>query len=413
MTELPLRPLRIDDPDDVARWATLISHVFQFLRPDAAELAWRRERSLGQRVSVVEDAGDLVAAFRSYDTTLSVPGGALVPADAVSGVVVQPTHKRRGLLTRWLSDDLRDAHRRGDVAAVLFASEAGIYGRYGFGVATAVGRWRIDVPRARFRRPPTGQVRIVEADEARVSVEALYEAAQRRSAGSIGRSPASWRTSLGVTDLVPDSRKRWYALHLADGSRVPDGLLSYTLHDDWRGPRPRSRLDVQDLVAQTDAAEDALLQYACHVDFLATVSVDRAPGWELPHLLTDPRAARVDRLADGLWVRILDVPAALESRGYRIDGSVVIQVDDPLGLCSGRWRLQVEAGIARCRATTDEPDLTLGVAALGCLWLGGDVAVPSIAALVRTGAARAASDDVARVSALFGCPAAPFSLTHF
>ncbi len=410
--ELPIRPLRLDDDLDVARWATLTSRVFHAPRPTEAGLASRRERVADQRVSVVEDDGELVAGFRAFGTTVSLPGGALVPAAAVSGVVVQPTHKRRGLLTRWLTAELRDARERGDALAALYASEAGIYGRFGFGPATAAARWTLDVGGLRFHTPPAGRVRAVEADALRGVVDSLYAAAQRRSPGSIARQPHLWTTLLGVTDLVDDSRSRWHAVHLGDDGE-PDGFITYVLVGEWLGGRPRSRLEVRDLVAATDAAEHALLHHACHVDLVASVEVEQAPGWAGRHLVTDPRRVSADRLVDGLWLRPLDVPVLLTSRSYGVDATLVLDVTDPLGLAGGRWRLTVDRGAAGCVATSERPDVSLGVAALASLLLGGDAGVPSLAALARSGRAAAEPAAVARADALFATPTAPYGLTFF
>ena len=101
------------------------------------------ERTLG-----AFDGGRCVATFRSFAQELTVVGGRLVPADAISNVTVTSTHRRRGLLTRMMARDLAAAKERGDVVATLIAAEYPIYGRYGFGPATNATEWTIEVPRA-------------------------------------------------------------------------------------------------------------------------------------------------------------------------------------------------------------------------------------------------------------------------
>lgn len=299
------------------------------------------------------------------------------------------------------------------MASVLVASEAAIYGRYGFGPATAKARWRLDVARTSFVESSIGQVRVVEADVVRPLVAELYERAQRRSIGSIARTDGWWRGGLGPNEVSAESQRRWHVVHLPHDSARPDGLLTYVTQSEWAAGRPQSRLVVQDLVAATDEAETALVQYACRVDFLASVELTQAPGWSIQTQLGDPRAAQPDEIVDGMWVRLLDVPAALAARRYGVDGELAIDVRDEQGLTGGRWRLTVVDGEAAVEPSSATADLTIAVADLGSLWLGGDVGVPSVAGLVRAGRAAAAPEVVRLASALFGCATPPFNLTHF
>jgi predicted acetyltransferase len=77
-------------------------------------------------------------------------------------------------------------------------------------------------------------------------------------------------------------------------------------------------------------------------------------------------------LVDGLWVRLFDVPRALEARTYATAGSLVLEVVDD-GAAGGRSRLALDAGPdgATCRHTGRDADLVVPVAALGAAYLGG------------------------------------------
>src|SRR4051794_34471676 len=78
------------------------------------------------------DAGAMVGCTRAYSFELTLPGGALAPVAAVSAVAVQPTHRRRGVLTSMMGALHGVARDRGEIAAVLTASESTIYGRFGY-----------------------------------------------------------------------------------------------------------------------------------------------------------------------------------------------------------------------------------------------------------------------------------------
>ncbi|MFV0332640.1 MAG: GNAT family N-acetyltransferase [Tropicimonas sp.] len=164
MNHLPHRPLDLDDPAELQAHADLISRVFLMPRATDAAREERRQRMHGERVSVVEDGQTLVATFRSWDSQMSVPGGGSVPVNAVSGVVVSPTHRRRGLLRDWLTSDLHQAQSAGMVASVLWASEATIYGRYGFGPLTAQTTLTLDLARGGFAGPASGSLEAIGLD---------------------------------------------------------------------------------------------------------------------------------------------------------------------------------------------------------------------------------------------------------
>jgi predicted acetyltransferase len=147
------------------------------------------------------------------------------------------------------------------------------------------------------------------------------------------------------------------------------------------------------------------------VDWITRVRTGyRAPDDLLPLLLPDPRAARTVTHADWLWVRILDVVRALQSRTYGAEGSLVLEVRDASGpgLSGGRFRLDASRDGASCTPTTaGGVDLVLGLGGLGALWLG-DESVVRLVALgrvteERTGAAVRA-DALFRTSRRPWCP---------
>ncbi|MEU1041567.1 GNAT family N-acetyltransferase [Streptomyces sp. NPDC005551] len=388
-----------------------------FLRSPAVseqEVADRGSYIVPERTLGAFDGSRCVATFRSFPQQLTAVGGAPVPADAISNVTVTATHRRRGLLTRMMARDLAAAKERGDVVATLIAAEYPIYGRYGFGAATTSAEWTVDVPRAgldpRWSGPADGgRIDLVDAEDVRKSGPELHERLRRVQPGAVSRDERWWQVNTGalVLDRAPWTEP-FYALYRSAAGEV-EGLVSYASDDNWGDAKqPLNTASVNWLIAVTPAAERALWQYLCSIDWIARVkSGRRAPDDLLPHLLPDPRAARITTQADWLWVRILDVVRALEARTYDGTGSLVLEVTDRDGLSAGRYLLDAAPDGASCVPTGQNPELTLGTGELASLWLGDESAV-RLAALGRVreerAGAAAVADALLRTSRRPWCP---------
>ncbi|MFF3491478.1 GNAT family N-acetyltransferase [Streptomyces sp. NPDC002795] len=330
-----------------------------------------------------------VATFRSFAQELTVPGGATVPTDAITNVTVSPTHRRRGLLSRMMAADLAEAKERGDVAATLIAAEYPIYGRFGFGPAATATVWEVDVPRAgldpRWSGPDDGgRVDLADPEEVRKVGPELHERLRASVAGVVSRDEQWWQYNTGLWPTPEDPwAEPFYAVYRNARGEV-EGLLGYEADDRWGDAKqPLNAARVRELIAVTPAAERALWTYVCSVDWITTVrSGLRAPDDLLPHLLPDPRAARIVTQADFLWVRILDVVRAMEARSYEASGEIAFEVLDPAGLAGGRFTLTATPGGAVCSPGAASPQLTVDVRELGALWLGDESAV-RLAALGR------------------------------
>ncbi|MDV9169881.1 GNAT family N-acetyltransferase [Streptomyces sp. W16] len=379
-----------------------------------AELADRSSYIDPSRTLGAFDSGRCVATFRSLPQEITAVGGAPVPADAITNVSVTATHRRRGLLTRMMSQDLAAAKERGDVVATLIAAEYRIYGRHGFGPATAATQWDIDVQRAgldpRWAAPEDGaRIDLVDAEDVRKLGPELHERLRRLQPGAINRDDRWWQVATGALSLTRQSwTEPFYAVHRAADGEV-QGLAAYVCDDTWTDAKqPGDTATVKDLIATTPAAERALWQHVCSLDWVTRVKSGwRSPDDLLPHFLPDPRAATITTHADWLWVRILDVVRAMEARSYEGEGTLVFEVADGAGLAGGRYRLVASAQGASCAPTTESAELTLDVRELGALWLG-DVSVLRLAALgrvreERAGAARVA-DALLRTSRRPWCP---------
>ncbi|MBW5481666.1 GNAT family N-acetyltransferase [Streptomyces bambusae] len=418
--------VRVITESEVADW--LQANLRGFL--NAAQVtpedaAWRRRTTdiTRMRGAFDRDTGRCVATFRSFQQDVSVPGGGEVRSSAVTNVSVLATHRRQGLLTRMMADELADARSRGDVVSTLIAAEYPIYGRYGYGPATSTAEWEVEVPRARLdprRSAPAcgGRIDLAEAAEIRELGPALLERVRARTAGAVSRSPLMWNQATGLDR--PSFRpytEQLFVVHRSPAGTV-DGYAAYRCDETWTDAKiPLNTLTVSDLLAATPDAERALWHYLCSIDWVMKIRTGyRAPDDLLPDLLGDPRAARTVTAADFLWLRLLDVPAALSARTYEVPGTLVLEVADPMGLADGRYRLEAGtgagagAGAGRCVRVDDdaaEADLRLDVSDLSSLYLGGGSAV-RLAQLGRIEEARpgavALADAVFRTARRPWCP---------
>ncbi|WKK26652.1 GNAT family N-acetyltransferase [Streptomyces olivoreticuli] len=388
---------------DLPEWSKALRTGF--LRPPTPskeEIEFRTPTHATPRTQGAFDGDRCVATFRSFTQRLSMPGGADVTTDAVSNVAVSPTHRRRGLLSRMMAEDLRAARERGDAAATLIAAEYPIYGRYGFGPASWVTEWEVEVARTgldrRYGGPEDGgRVDFADPADVREHGPGLHERMRAVRHGAVDRSERWWLTNTGALPNGKPWQEPFAVLYRSPEGTV-DGLLAYTADDTWETKLPQCSATVLDLTAVTPAAERALWRFLLSVDWITRVRTGfRAPDDVLPLLLPDPRAARVLTHADHLWVRPLDVPALLEARTYASSGALVLEVTDPDGLAGGRFLLDAGPDGARCAPTGRAADLTLSVGELGTLALGDESAV-RLAALGRIDEERAGA--VARADVL-------------
>jgi predicted acetyltransferase len=310
--------------------------------------------------------GAIVGGTGAFPFELSVPGGSL-PCAGVTAVGVQPTHRRRGVLRAMMDTQLRDIHERGEPIAALWASEETIYGRFGYGIAAWAGELRIPHEWDAFAEPLelAGTTRFVTPEVARELFPPVYEAVRRERPGMTSRSDIWWEDRhLRQEEDEAAAPRRFVVLEL-DGE--PLAYAIYRTHFSFDGGSANSRLVVREALGATPQAAAATWRFLLDVDWMGSVEVHLAPpDHPLFLLLATPRRMRY-RMGDGLWVRVVDLPAALSGRAYGEGGPLVFEVRD--AVCDwndGRWKLVDGA----CERTDEEPDLALDVSALGSAFLG-------------------------------------------
>ena len=348
--------------------------------------------------------GELAGTTWSLPSSLRVPGGAAVPSAAVTSVGVRPDKTRRGILTSLMRAELRAVRERGEPLAMLHASEALIYGRFGYGVATRARNVSIRDSSARLRPDLSGGggVRLVGRDTASSALPEIYDERWRHRPGMIGRTPGWWSHFWGA-----DESLRVAVRSNRDGR--DDGYVVYkAAQSDFRFGDGSCALQVRDLQAADPAAAVDLWRFVLGVDLVTeVVAPGRPPEEPLEWWLVDRRAVRVTGVEDDLWVRLVDVPAALAARAYGSAAPVVLEVEDGfLPENSGKYRVGPD-GVAAC---TEPADLSLDASALASAYLG-DVAVSTLAGsgLVEVHD-RAALD---RADELFTTRSAPWCGTGF
>jgi predicted acetyltransferase len=381
-----------------------------------AASAFRRPTMDLERTIGAFDAGVIAGTFRTFATELTLPGGRLLPASAVSAVSVRSTHRRRGVLSAMAADDIARTVGRGDPVGILFASEWPIYGRYGYGPATWDASWAIRTRAARFKRPASGSVQIMPAREARTLLPPIYERYRAQQPGEIARIDQRWDVMLGIVQPPgrPQPGPAVAAIH-RDPDGAADGYALYRGEEKWDEGIPDNVLILDELHAASEAAEIDLWQFLCSIDLVATIKAGtRRVREPLPWYLEDARAARLRDTGEALWLRIYDVPTALENRRYEAADRLVIEVLDRVGdgsgPAAGRYELDAGPDGASCRRTQHDADLTVEVSALGAAFLGGT----RLADAVRGGGSvETTRGALHRADSLFRTDDEPWCTTHF
>ncbi|MEU9853424.1 GNAT family N-acetyltransferase [Streptomyces sp. NPDC047974] len=400
--------MRVLDPSEWDRWFATLELAFGGVPEEPEERALWQDLTECGRSLAVWDGGAPVATAGAFSFRVTVPGGASVPAAGVTMVSVAGTHRRRGILTSMMRRQLDDVRELGEPLAVLTASEAAIYGRFGYAAASWAQRAVIDTTRVRLSVPAGTDavtLRMVPLAEASAVVESVYARMVPRRPGMLARRPG-WER-LPLLD-PPGSREgaspRLCVLAERDGEVV--GYALYAIKAEWGWAGADGAVTAHELYGLDPAAEAALWRYLCSVDLTSKVRVNSAPvDSALLHLVSDVRRCE-PTVREQLFARLVDVGAALEARTYRAPVDVVFEVED--AFCpwnAGRWRLSGDAKGATCTRTSDAADLALSARELGAAYLGGT----SLASLALAGRVTELRDgSLAEASLAFGSGVAPW-----
>ncbi|WP_338771705.1 GNAT family N-acetyltransferase [Nocardia vulneris] len=353
--------IRSATEDDLSSIRTLVATSFGAYGPADFREHSRQLFPPADAIVAVDD-GVVVGHVKSRRMTVTVPGERAVDGCGIAAVGVAPTHRRRGILRAMYTEQHRRTEAAGLALTLFTASEGSIYGRFGYGPAVRENAVSIDRRFAEFRptTPDPGGVLLAEAAAVTEHVEAVYDRWRRFTPGVQVRPAASWAMLFADPEAVRDGGSELFAF------THPDGYALYRNHFT----ESERTVDVLELRAVTAEAHAALWRALLGLDLAQRVKAVLGDNDPLPYLLTDPRLVRTTAREDGLWLRLMDIPAALTARTYQRDLELVLAVQDPFRDAGGTFVLRVRNGVAECAPTTRAPQLELGIDVLASMYLG-------------------------------------------
>jgi hypothetical protein len=415
--------LDFDDDSEVGRalrrgWLQGLRRGFNHSQPDEAfEAMWREHVDVDGVVcrgvwlpEGAYGAGPVpVATTAWFDKTLNV-GRQPLPLRMITDVTASPAHRRRGLVRRLMEDCLADAVGQDLPLAALTVSEATIYGRWGFGAATFGQEVELDTgPRFGLRDfTDPGRVEQIDPADSWPVVRDRLDRFHRTSRGSVGTPyfyEALFTGRWNFQEDGPDKKLR-AAVHLTTDEAV-DGVVVWR-PDGHDGDKRKAKVLLH--LADDPDTRLALWQYIGSIDLVNHVSYgDFPPHDPLPWALRDFNALKFTGRYEFLWVRVLDVARVLAARPWTEDGDLVLEVADPQGHTSGRYRVVTRDGAAEVSATDSDAEIGLDAETLGSLSLGG----VGVTTLHGAGRVRGEEPAVARFAAMADLPDEPYNILGF
>ncbi len=393
--------IRPAEPAEASNFARTMAGVFAWDLEDANlerfKTTWEPERS-----HCAYDNGKMVATLGTLSLEFSVPGGT-IRAGGTTQVSVLPSHRRQGILRKLMTAHLREVADRGEAVAALWASEASIYGRFGFGPATSALEVKIPTQYGTFHRlaPEPAAVELISLDEAREVLPPINASISRTWPAMFARQE-NWWNARWFSDLPSD---RFGATSMrAAVTKAGDGYVLYRQKSKWNDGNFAGELIVRDLMAQSPESWAGLWAFVLGHDLVATVEAELRPPQEpLLQLLANERRALVTQ-SDGLWIRLNHPATALAGRRYSTEGALVIEAHDQLDGSIHTLLLEGGPDGATCTTTDRPPDLVLDTEDLGAAYLGWS----RFRSLARTGRIGGDQQALALADHMFGWDPLPW-----
>ncbi|MEX2488459.1 MAG: GNAT family N-acetyltransferase [Pseudomonadales bacterium] len=353
------------------------------------------------------DHNEMVASFCTIPFTMRAVDRA-IPLGGISAVGTNPEYRRQGLLRQLMSQGLEDMYLQGRPVAALWASQAAIYQRYQFSLASVLRTYTIDTVDINFHEDPgitTTLSRVDPADNFQ-DVKAIYRQFVASRLGYLHRSQPMWQANTFDSSQAP--------VHLVlarDPAGTALGYMVYTLRSGHSHPARGQVIKVRDLAWLTPGAWRDLWRFVAAHDLVGKVQWENAPRDDpAPEFLVEPRLLQThDR--EGYWFRIVDVAGALAGRGYLSEGEISLGIadDSMTPWNNGTWRLRIHGDDAEVEKSQATPDIQLSLKALASLYTG----FRSAHELARWGLLEGSPEAVSRADRLFRTPHAPHCPDNF
>jgi len=384
-------------PDDIAR-----------LRNDRAEL--------DRLVAAVDTGSERIVGTGGADSySLTVHGGAVVPMAGVAYMTTSVTHRRQGAFSGMMTQIHDEARERGDIVSGLWASQAHLYSRFDYGIGVNSYDWEIDPRFGSFSHSPISDdnnseahVYFVDANEAAVILPGIYEQMRQQIVGSVDRNPGRWRYQLFDEERVRDGASALFFAICEEG-REQTGYVAYRMRR--KGDTDMGVLEIVEQVSLTDTAHATMWRFLLNFDLVGKITATNRPADDpLWWMLADPR--RLNRTShDALWVRLLDIPNALEARTYNADGQIKIGlISESQPAEAGTYVIDIDDSQASVKKTTDKPDVMMTPADLSVIYMGGAKPGPLVEAgridIITTG-------SLAKLHSMFSTDSAPWCAHYF
>lgn len=410
--------LRQVTDDNFTEWRKAVRQGFgEHVHPDDIARLRNQRVEIDRLVAAVDSrSGRIVGTGGADSYSLTVPGGTTVPMAGVAYVTTSVTHRRQGAFSGMMARIHEAARERGDIVSGLWASQSHLYSRFDYGLAVNSYDWLIEPRFGAFAHSPDSggsgnsepHVYFVDAEEAAVTLPGIYDQMRQQTIGAVDRSAGRWRYGLFDEERVRDGASALFFAICEEGGEQT-GYVSYRMRR--KGDSDMGTLQVEEQVSVTDTAHATLWRFLLDFDLVGKITAENRPADDpLWWMLADPR--RLNRKShDSLWIRLLDVPQALEARTYNTEGRLKIGlVSESQPELAGTYVLDIDDSQASVRKTTDRPDVVMTPGDLSALYLGGATPGPLVEAgridILATG-------SLAKLHGMFATDSAPWCTHYF
>lgn len=403
--------VRASGPDDLIPMFETMGLQFAFDLPhEPAERDVWRQRIIDvggiERGRIAHDGDRIVGSLGCFAFDMTVPDGS-VSCAGTTWVTVAPSHRRQGVLRSMMRSHLDEAVEHGDAIAALWASDSAIYGRFGYGMAVDAVELDLDRTTAEFLPglPTPDRIDMVTADAAASILPPLYERIRLEVPATFSRSEAWWQHRR-LRD-TPDRREGKTAFRFAvsyDTDDEPSGYAQFRVESKFDGAHSDDRLEIIEMFGTSPSSWLALWTLVMGFDLVTHIEASKRPVDDpiFQFLVGLRRAKRT--LTDTMWVRVLDVGAAMTARSYATTDAVTIDVKDSMGYAAGRHRIAWDGTVATHASTSDPSDLRVDVSTLGVALMGR----PAFVDGVRAGTVGGSLESAFRADRMFRHARAPF-----